>query len=183
MSALEFELGEDHHDSVARIRELVGEAIQEVRRMSHGLSPSAVKNRGLEGALKLLADTIQINHRTSCHFLMDPGIAIDDLEKETHVYRIAQEACNNAIRHGKPTKITISLRLLTDRECVLKIENDGSRLRKSPDAGIGLQIMEYRANLIGGSLNITSKAKRGVTVTCRFQRSNESRSKRLPVTA
>ena len=181
MSALEFELGEDHRDSVARIRELVGEAIQEVRRMSHGLSPSAVKNRGLEGALKLLAETIRINHRTSCEFLMDPGIAINDLEKETHVYRIAQEACNNAIRHGKPTKITISLRMLSDRECVIKIENDGSKLRKSPDAGIGLQIMDYRANLIGGTLNITSKGTRGVTVSCRFQRSPDPKSTRLPV--
>lgn len=180
MSALEFELGDDHRESVARIRELVGDAIQEVRRMSHSLSPSAVKNRGLEGALTLLADTIRINHRTSCEFLMDPGIAIDDLEKETHIYRIAQEACNNAIRHGKPSKITISLRILSDRECVLKIENDGSKMRKSPDAGIGLQIMDYRANLIGGTLDITSKGKRGVTVSCRFQQTTDSKGTRLP---
>jgi PAS domain S-box-containing protein len=176
MSALEFELGDAHRDSVVRIRELVSDAIQEVRRMSHGLSPSAVKNRGLEGALELLADTIRINHRTSCEFKMDPGIAIDDLEKETHVYRIAQEACNNAIRHGKPTKITISLLKLRDRECVLKIENDGSKLVKLPDAGIGLQIMDYRANLIGGTLKINSKGSRGVTVSCRFQRSPDLQS-------
>jgi PAS domain S-box-containing protein len=176
MSALEFELGDAHHNSVARIRELVSDAIQEVRRMSHGLSPSAVKNRGLEGALELLAETIRINHRTSCEFKMDPGIAIDDLEKETHIYRIAQEACNNAIRHGKPTKITISLLMLRDRECVLKIENDGSKLVKSPDAGIGLEIMEYRANLIGGTLKINSKGSRGVTVSCRFQRSPNLKS-------
>jgi len=176
MSALEFELGDAHRDSVVRIRELVSDAIQEVRRMSHGLSPSAVKNRGLEGALELLADTIRINHRTSCEFKMDPGIAIDDLEKETHIYRIAQEACNNAIRHGKPTKITISLLKLRDRECVLKIENDGSKLVKSPDAGIGLQIMDYRANLIGGTLKINSKGSRGVTVSCRFQRSPDLQS-------
>lgn len=168
MDALEFELPVQLRKDAERIRQLVDVAIQEVRRISHGMSPSAVKNRGLAGALQLLSDTIQINHRTACELFIDPTIQITDLEKESQIYRIAQEASNNAIRHGKPSRITISLRRLGDRECVLKVDNNGARLIKSSSQGIGLQIMDYRANLIGGTLNIASKAKQGVSVTCRF---------------
>lgn len=168
VDALEFELKGEQQESASRIRELVNDAIQEVRRMSHGLSPSAVKNRGLQGALQLLADTIQINHRTACDLKIDPDLNLEDLEKETHIYRIAQEACNNAIRHGKPSSISISLRKSGRKECVLKIENDGANLNRKSTQGIGLQIMDYRANLIGGALAIESKKHGGVCVICRF---------------
>jgi PAS domain S-box-containing protein len=168
MDALQFELTGEPLRSAQRIRQLIDEAIQEVRRMSHGLSPSAVKNRGLAGALQLLADTIRINHRTACELHMDTDIELADLETQTHIYRIAQEACNNAIRHGKPSQISISLHRIGERECVLKVENDGTRIAESKSEGIGLQIMDYRANLIGGTLKIASKVKRGVSVTCRF---------------
>ena len=171
MEALESDLEGEQRTDAARIRQLVQDAIQEVRRMSHSMSPAAVKNRGLEGVLQLLADTIRINHRTACTCKIDPGIRIGDAEKETHIYRIAQEAANNAIRHGKPTKITISLRHLGEKGCVLKIEDNGSGIKKTKaraSEGIGLQVMDYRANLIGGTLKITSKPRRGVTVTCRF---------------
>lgn len=171
MEALESELNGEQRTSAARIRQLVQDAIQEVRRMSHSMSPAAVKNRGLDGVLQLLADTIRINHRTACTCKIDPGIRIGDAEKETHIYRIAQEAANNAIRHGKPTKITISLRHLGEKGCVLKIEDNGSGFKKTKakaSEGIGLQVMDYRANLIGGTLKIASKPRRGVTVTCRF---------------
>lgn len=168
VDALEFELNGEQQESASRIRELVNDAIQEVRRMSHGLSPSAVKNRGLQGALQLLADTIQINHRTACDLKIDPDLNLEDLEKETHIYRIAQEACNNAIRHGKPSSISISLRKSGRKECVLKIENDGANLNRKSTQGIGLQIMDYRANLIGGALAIESKKHGGVCVICRF---------------
>jgi len=171
MEALESDLEGEQRTDAARIRQLVQDAIQEVRRMSHSMSPAAVKNRGLDGVLQLLADTIRINHRTACTCKIDPGIRIGDAEKETHIYRIAQEAANNAIRHGKPTKITISLRHLGETGCVLKIEDNGSGIKKTKakaSDGIGLQVMDYRANLIGGTLKITSKPRRGVTVTCRF---------------
>lgn len=171
VEALESKLDGESRTSAARIRQLVQDAIQEVRRMSHSMSPAAVKNRGLEGVLQLLADTIRLNHRTACTFKIDPGIRIDDAEKEMHIYRIAQEAANNAIRHGKPTKIILSMRHLGEKGCVLKIEDNGSGIKKTKakaSDGIGLQVMDYRANLIGGTLKIASKPRRGVTVTCRF---------------
>jgi len=171
VEALESELEGRQRASAERIRQLIQQAIQEVRRMSHSMSPAAVKNRGLGGVLQLLAETIRINHRTQCVCEVDPGIHIRDPEMETHIYRIAQEAANNAIRHGKPAKISISLRRHSDKECVLTIEDDGSgisKISRKAGHGIGMQVMDYRANLIGGSLKIAAKPRRGVRVTCRF---------------
>jgi PAS domain S-box-containing protein len=170
IEALESELTGDQRTSAARIHHLIQEAIQEVRRMSHSLSPASVKNRGLGGALQLLAETIRTNHRTACSCEVNPDIKIEDSEKETHIYRIAQEAANNALRHGHPSSIKLSLQLLGKNEAVLKIEDNGTGLSKrTPDhTGIGLRVMDYRANLIDGSLTIKSRARGGVSVICRF---------------
>lgn len=171
IEGLEAELSGDQQNQAARIRQLIQDAILEIRQMSHGLSPMAVKNRGIGGALKLLASTIRTNHRTACTLVVDPSIRIGDTEKETHIYRIAQEAANNALRHGRPEKIIISLKLEDPGHCLLKIEDDGGGLKKQhqgEDNGIGTRVMEYRANCIGGSLDIKSRRGKGVTVLCRF---------------
>jgi PAS domain S-box-containing protein len=170
IEALESELTGDQRRSAARIHHLIQEAIQEVRHMSHSMSPASVKNRGLGGALHLLAETIRSNHRTACTCAVNPDIKIEDPEKETHIYRIAQEAANNALRHGHPSSIRLSLQRLGKHEAVLKIEDNGSGLAKRTPAhaGIGLRVMDYRANLIDGSLTIKSRPRGGVSVICRF---------------
>jgi PAS domain S-box-containing protein len=170
IEALESELTGDQRESAARIHHLMQVAIQEVRHMSHSMSPASVKNRGLGGALHLLAETIRTNHRTACTCAVNPDIKIEDQEKETHIYRIAQEAANNALRHGHPSSIHLSLQLLGKHEAVLKIEDDGTGLGKRTPAntGIGLRVMDYRANLIDGSLTIKSRPRGGVSVVCRF---------------
>ncbi len=170
IEALEYELSGEQRESASRIHHLMQDAIQEVRRMSHSLSPASVKNRGLGGALQLLAETIRTNHRTACSCEVNPDIRIEDPEKETHIYRIAQEAANNALRHGHPSRIKLSLQLRGEHEAVLKIEDNGTGLRKhSPGKeGIGLRVMDYRANLIDGSLVLKSRPRGGVSVICRF---------------
>ncbi|MBN8422657.1 MAG: PAS domain S-box protein [Verrucomicrobia bacterium] len=170
IEALECELSGDQKKSAARIHHLMQDAIQEVRHMSHSMSPASVKNRGLGGALHLLAETIRTNHRTTCTCEVNPDIKIDDQEKETHIYRIAQEAANNALRHGHPSSIHLSLQRMGKHEAVLKIEDNGSGLgKRTPEhTGIGLRVMDYRANLIDGSLSIKTRPRGGVSVICRF---------------
>ena len=175
MEAFEEELSGEQQARAGRIRQFIQDAIHEVRQMSHSLSPTAVKNRGLVGALQLLADTIQTNHRTACLLEVDPTLHLDDPDRETHVYRIAQEAANNALRHGKAKSITLSLQKLGEHQCELKIQDDGTGLvgKQKGDGhghGIGTRVMEYRAQCIGGTLAVTSVRRRGVTVTCRFPR-------------
>jgi PAS domain S-box-containing protein len=175
MEAFEGELSGEQQARAGRIRQLIQDSIQEVRQMSHSLSPTAVKNRGLVGALQLLADTIQTNHRIACILEVDRTLHLDDPERETHVYRIAQEAANNALRHGNAKSIRLSLQKLGEHQCELKIQDDGTGIGgkqegKGHGDGIGTRVMEYRAHCIGGTLAVTSIRRRGVTVTCRFPR-------------
>lgn len=170
LDALELDLQGDTKQSAARIRELMQQAILDVRRMSHGLSPSAVKHRELGGALRLLADTVRSNFRTDCECDIATNIRVTNAEKQMHLFRIAQEAVNNAIRHGRPTLIKLGLRSHGKHECELSIEDNGRGMPKdgSGSDGIGLRVMDYRANLIGGRLHVQNLSQGGVRVACRF---------------
>lgn len=172
VEALEADLSGDTKAQAQRIQELLRVSVAEVRRMSHGLSPTSIKFRGLGGALKLLAETVRTNFRTICLCEVDDSIARHDNDKEAHLFRIAQEAVNNALRHGKPNMVKISLQEIAPGECELRIENDGAALKKSASSkgsGIGMRVMQYRANLIGARIKIESKPRHGVIVTCSFE--------------
>lgn len=171
LEALEADLDGEPRRQAQRIHELLRQSVSEVRRMSHGLSPTSVKYRGLVGALQLLAETVRTNFRTPCHCEVDASIAIQNNDIEAHLFRIAQEAVNNALRHGKPSKVKLSLQHVSQTECELRIEDDGAGLKKTKGGqhnGIGVRVMDYRANLIGARLTIKAKPRRGVVVTCRF---------------
>ncbi|WP_395744897.1 PAS domain S-box protein [Prosthecobacter sp.] len=171
LEALEGDLTGEPRQQAQRIHELLRQSVSEVRRMSHGLSPTGVKYRGLVGALQLLAETVRTNFRTPCLCEVDPAIVIHSNDIEAHLFRIAQEAVNNALRHGKPSQVKLSLQQVSPNECELVIEDDGAGLKKSKGSlhnGIGVRVMDYRANLIGARLSIKPKPRRGVIVTCRF---------------
>lgn len=185
IEALELGLQGEQREDAHRIRTLIQDAVSEIRRMSHGLSPTSVKYRGLGGALQLLAETVRLNHRTPCDCELDESILVSDTEVQAHLFRIAQEAVNNALRHGEPDHVRIRLRRVHDALCELVIEDDGrglpktkTRARKNPapesapKPGIGLRVMEYRANLIGAALSVRPGPTHGVIVTCRFQSDN-----------
>jgi PAS domain S-box-containing protein len=170
LDALEEELDGEKKRSAERIRLLLREAIQDVRRLSHGLSPAAVRHRELGGALQLLADTIRTNFRTDCVCRITGNIRISDAERQMHLFRIAQEAVNNALRHGKPKQIKLTLQHHGQDGGILKIENNGAGFpeRHNGSDGIGLRVMDYRAGLIGGELQVQNRRGGGVCVICRF---------------
>ena len=168
--ALEYQLEGDALLEATRIRELVKEAIQQVRELSHGLSPGAVKLRGLAGSLRLLAD--RLNNKLlecTCNFEIEPRLG--NPEAETHLFRIAQEAINNAVRHGKPKHITIFLKAGQGDQCLMEIQDDGVGIGvKKPRQreGIGIRVMRYRANLMGGEFSIGQLDGGGTSVLCSF---------------
>ena len=174
IEGLEMSLDGDRRKEAERIRELVREAIQDVRRLSHGLSPAAVRNRNLGGALTLLAETVEKNFRTRCKCIIDDSVRVDDADQQTHLFRIAQEAVNNALRHGKPNAVTITLSRSGPDVCKLTVSDDGAGRQSGrkgaakKDDGIGVRVMQYRAELIGGDLDIKDRSSGGVRVTCRF---------------
>jgi signal transduction histidine kinase len=92
---------------------------------------------------------------------------IADNAVATHLYRIAQEAVSNAIKHGKPGRIEISLSKMPE-QITLAIQDDGPGMpaRSRKNAGMGLRIMRSRAGMMSGSLTIENQADGGVAVVC-----------------
>ncbi len=131
------------------------------------MSPDA---DGLMSALKELADTLTDLFRVHCRFECGGTILVQDNGTATHLYRIAQEAANNAIKHGKAREVVICLD--SESEGVrLAVRDDGAGFADGANGsgGMGLQIMHYRAGVIGGSLEIRSAKGKGTVVVCRMK--------------
>ena len=152
-----------------RIVGLVNEAINKTRQLAHGLLPVESDAHGLMSALKRWANEVEDLFHISCRLRLNNPVLIHDANVSTHLYRIAQEAVNNAIRHGQAKNIEITLSARKDYG-TLRIENDGSSLPENADnrSGMGMQIMNYRARMIGGSLRVETGGDFGVTITCLF---------------
>jgi PAS domain S-box-containing protein len=158
----------------ARIRD----AIANTRGIARGLSPVAVESNGLRTALQEFAENSSRLFQIKCKFCCDSCIAIDDNAVAMHLYRIAQEAVTNAVKHGRAEKIMIRLAGSEDKYA-LTITDDGFGVPEAfgKNQGTGLQIMRYRAATIGASLEIGSANGRGICVTCSF--STQPRTKEL----
>lgn len=172
MEALEYDLTAEQQLKLRRIRDLVGQALTDTRRISHGLSPAAVKNRGLPGGLQLIADMVSQSRHCTASCEIDDSVVIQDETIVTQLFRIAQEAVSNAQRHGKASQIQLTLSRINANMAALTIEDNGTGLsnRKKfrPSDGIGLRVMKYRAELIGGEFLIQTLPQSGVRITCRF---------------
>lgn len=138
------------------------------RELARGLTPNLQIGRdGLTAALKELADSTRRMFERDCELECPVPIQLRDLSIAVHLYRIAQEAVNNAIRHGKAKRIVIHL-TTKDRALILGVEDDGiglpSKARKGP--GAGLRIMQYRLGMIGGSLEVQRMPNGGTAIVC-----------------
>lgn len=154
-------------DDAARIAKHVRNAHDQVHRLSRGLMPVGVDSRGLVVALEQLADYAAHAHRIRCSVDCDASIEVANSEQATQLYRIAQEAVQNAVKHASPQHVVIRLER-GSCEIALKIHNDGEPLPGIISVGgTGLRIMDYRAAMMGGKVEIDSDTESGVTVTCR----------------
>ncbi len=155
-----------------RIAGLIRSVGREARRLSHGLSPVGLEEDGLMTALEDLAlSTTRLLHVTT-RFHCPGRVLLPDPRVAVHLFRIAQEAVNNAVRHAHPTAIAISLQ----REAggvLLSVADDGRGLqRRQPSGGgLGLAMMRHRAELIGATLRVEAGRRNGATVLCRMPRS------------
>ena len=155
--------------AAAEITKLLNEAIGEARDLAHGLGPVAQQETDLPAVLENLALNVQHRFDVPCSLVCDgpfPGLG---REVVSHLLRIAQEALNNAVAHGRVERIEIGLSS-ADGEGLLSIRDDGVGI---PDAalqggGIGLATMAYRARLIGGSFDVQRHSPHGTAVTCVF---------------
>ena len=153
----------------AKIVKLVNEAINKTRELARGLLPVVSDAQGLMSALQQWAGEVEDLFGVSCRFQCFTPVLIHDDTVATHLYYIAQEAVNNAIKHGHASQIVI--RLAADQEQgALTITDNGSGFADIPanNAGMGRHLMNYRARVIGGSLEIQRAAAGGTMVTCIF---------------
>ena len=153
----------------AKIVKLVNDAILKTRELSRGLLPVVSDAHGLMSALQMRAGEIEDLFGINCHFQCDQPVLIHDTPMATHLFHIAQEAVNNAIKHGRAQNILIRL-FSGEREGTLMIKDDGIGFEPPTQrhTGVGLRIMNYRAGMIGGNLEVRPDSPRGTIVTCRF---------------
>jgi PAS domain S-box-containing protein len=153
----------------AKIVKLVNEAIYKTRELARGLLPVVSDARGLMSALQQWASEVEDLFGVSCRFQCVTPVLIHDDTVATHLYYIAREAVNNAIKHGHGNQIVICL-AADEEQGVLTIADNGSGIAEIPanNPGMGRHLMNYRARVVGGSLEIQRIATGGTIVTCSF---------------
>jgi PAS domain S-box-containing protein len=162
--------GKPLDEDLARASGLVATAIQTTRDVSHGLSAHRVAQGGLGNALESLAATTGRRTAVHCTTAIDPGVSrLIEVPVAHELARIAQEAVTNAVRHGRPDEIHIELGMHDGggRLCVSDNGTGIEHTAPSPD-GMGLQILQYRAELIGGEMRVEPRQGGGTRVSCDF---------------
>ncbi len=151
-----------------RLVELIQEAIELTRTLARSLHPIEMQTGRLVDNFQELAANASDRFKVSCQFECHPAAPLLDMNVATHLYRIAQEAITNAVRHGKARHINICLDS-TAHEIDLAIIDDGIGLPENArnGDGLGLRIMAYRASMMGATFNIERLSSlRGTRVTC-----------------
>ena len=150
-----------------QVCELLNTGVHETRNLSHGLHPVKAGGDGLMEALSGLVQTVTNLFHVGCTFRHDNAVLVDDQTVATHLLRIAQEATNNAIKHGEARHVLLTLKS-TKTGITLSIEDDGIGIsRKLPvSSGMGMQSMKHRAEVIGAEFSIRRADKRGTVVSC-----------------
>jgi signal transduction histidine kinase len=152
---------------LGRIASILDESLGKVHDLARGLSPGVLTAEALVPALLDLARRTRETHEVHCQLETRGCPERLDPAATTHLYRIAQEAVINAVKHGGPGSIMIRL-MGGGGRLVLEVDNDGHGLAAAAPGrdGMGLRIMRYRAEILGGSFRLDAKAGSGVRVRC-----------------
>jgi signal transduction histidine kinase len=154
--------------TAARIAKYLDQTITEARQLARGLFPIRLDAQGLPSALEELARATRERFGLDCRFETSETAASASKTMATHLYRIAQEAVANAIKHAKARSINLRL---DDRDgrLELRVEDDGQGMapaKLTEHSGMGLHIMDYRARSIGGTFSFGPGARGGTAICC-----------------
>lgn len=161
-----------------RVITQIGEAVNLTRDLARGLHPMQLEAGQFEMAIRALANNVENLFKVACTFHCETQCeAPGGGEGATHLYRIAQEAINNALKHGKPSRISVSFaRDDALNRLVFSVQDDGSGIRRrlaraglTGLRGMGLQIMRYRADSVGGRLVVERGPAGGTLVQVSFE--------------
>ena len=168
---LEKKLAPKFKDGASRAAEIakhVREAIVQTRSLARGLSPVTLESEGLASALHEHALNMERMFGVHCHFDYDSQVSVPSHAMATHLFRLAQEAVSNAVKHGRATDIYIHLK--ADPGWIyLGVSDNGVGFdpdKASQFSGMGLRIMKFRASMIGGRLTVERNPNGGMLVMC-----------------
>jgi PAS domain S-box-containing protein len=150
-----------------RLADGVERALEQARTIAKGLVPVEIDADGLVAALEQLASQTEHRCRVRCRCHCSEPAPVGDTATATQLFRIIQEAINNAVKHARAKQITVEVR--TDAgQITFQVRDDGVGLPAEPEqtAGMGLRIMHHRAGVIGATLNVRPADGGGTLVTC-----------------
>lgn len=150
-----------------RIQELINEVINHTHNLAHNFSTLDSQGGDLALELKELAANVKKMFQIACQFSSPAPLPRLQQNATVQLYKIAQEAASNAIKHGRASRVRISITTQNDK-LVLTIKNDGVPFpeTRTQDDRMGLRIMHSRASMIGGNLDIRANGGNGTVVTC-----------------
>ncbi len=168
-ASLQRRLEREQHTQAAQAADRLVQELQaasaEARLLARGLSPIRLDHGSLLIALHELAASVGASSGVHCELSVRGSLVGLDEALATHLYRIAQEALNNAAKHARAGHVEMVLQAQPRQVC-LSVRDDGSGLAASRQEGLGLSIMRHRAALMGGWLEVESVPGVGTTVRC-----------------
>ena len=149
------------------IQKLLKETILDARNLARGIFPAPLGGDGFSTALSDLVTTTNQLRQASITFEANDHISISDPATAMHLYRIAQEALSNAVRHAKALHIAVRIAYYGDTLAITVADDGcGYSSEATNSMGMGLRTMRYRAQLIGARVTINSVPSRGTSVSC-----------------
>ncbi len=170
LSALRTRLDREGRDTreLEQITQLLRATMLELKGIARGLAPVDLERAGLYESLRRMLEQVQVARGVPCQLEGDSAPqALLGAGDATHLYRIAQEAVNNAIQHGGARRLRVTI-TQDERFVEIRVDDDGCGFDPAAEpAGLGLKLMNYRARLMGGRLDITRRAQGGMNLRCR----------------
>ncbi len=170
---------------LAEIREMVTQANIRAREIAHGLVPAVLESEGLNAALQRLTSQVETLYHIPCDYRGSDSIELPCGRTAAHLYRIAQEAVANAVKHAHPSRIEIVLQRDSGR-LTLEVNDDGVGIPPqsgiSGSAGLGLRTMNHRASLLQADLFVSTRQPGGTSVICSLPLHGDPWEEALPDT-
>jgi PAS domain S-box-containing protein len=157
----------DEAETAREISRIANETTRQARSLAKNLCPVGLHVNGLVPSLREFAKNAEKLFGIECHFSSEPGLSNPDDTAATQLYHIVQEAVNNAVKHGRASQVFIQFVSKTNRlRLSIRDTGRGIVLEQAQNHGMGLHIMKFRAESIGGVLEVYPHPRKGTLVVC-----------------
>ncbi|MBF0429921.1 MAG: sensor histidine kinase [Fibrobacteria bacterium] len=159
-----------YNEELHKLNGYLNDAISDARRMSKHLFPVEIEKHGLVFAIREFCQSISVMHNVVCKAEIEDTVELKDHMKATHLFRIAQEAIHNTVKHAGASAITVTLADIGHGILELVVTDNGMGIADADEQrrGMGITIMHYRAKVLEGTLRIEGNPNEGTKVICRI---------------